>query len=135
MKKNILSILALCLFIFSALQAQNSSDFYSTEQVQEIKLEFEQENWRYLMDSLRYNGDNMLVGNVTINGDSYTDVGVRYWLGASFQPGSWRNDLHIQLDLVKSNQKHANRSSIEISSAVKDPSLVREVLGYNLASK
>ncbi len=132
MKKIILSLSALLLGIIS-LNAQSDNDFYDLDKVQQVKIDFEQDNWRYLLDSLRYNGDGKLIANVEINGQSYSDVGIRYWLGTSFQPGALRNDLHIDLDMVRMTQKHAGRSAIELSSAVRDPSMVREVLAYNMA--
>lgn len=117
------------------LNGQDHSDFYDLNTIQEIKLTFENDSWRNSLDSLRYNGDGMLLGNIEINGQQYTDVGVRYWLGSSYQGSNYRNDLHIQLDLVKSTQKHAGHSIIKLSSAVRDPSMVREVLAYSIAAK
>jgi hypothetical protein len=132
MKKSLL-LLSTLLIALVSLNAQKDDDYYSLDKIQEIKIDFEQDNWRYLLDSLRYNGDGKLIANVEVNGANYSDVGIRYWLGTSFQPGALRNDLHIDLDMVRMTQQHAGRSAIELSSAVRDPSMVREVLAYNMA--
>ncbi len=132
MKKIILSILLLAGFCFLT-EGQDEADFYDPQTIQEVKIEFEQDNWRYLLDSLRYNGDGKLVANIEVNGEQYSDVGIRYWLGTSFQPGAFRNDLHIDLDMIRTTQRHADRSAIELSSSVRDPSMVREVLAYDIA--
>ncbi len=131
--KKIISFLLPLFLVTSANYAQSDSDFFDLDKIQEIKIDFEQDNWRYLLDSLRYNGDGKLIANINVNGQSYSDVGIRYWLGTSFQPGAFRNDLHIDLDMVRMTQRHANRTSIELSSAVRDPSMVREVLSYGIA--
>ncbi len=133
MKKIILSILLMASFFILA-KAQSDADFYDPKTIQEVRIEFEQDNWRYLLDSLRYNGDDKLIANIEVNGRNYSDVGVRYWMGTSFQPGALRNDLHIDLDMIRTTQRHADRTAIELSSAVRDPSMVREVLAYDLAN-
>ena len=52
----------LMLFIGSSLSAQGS--LFDSEEIPEIKITFEKENWRYLLDSLRYNGEGLLSGTV-----------------------------------------------------------------------
>lgn len=136
MKNYIVPVLAqLILFLSVTVKAQDNTNFYDLNTIQDVKLEFEKENWKYLLDSLRFNGDGMLIGNIEVNGKTYSDVGVRYWLGTSFQSGALRNDLHIQLDAVRKNQKHAGHAVIKLSSAVRDPSMVREVIAYQIARK
>ncbi|HMQ63537.1 MAG TPA: hypothetical protein PKE06_22830, partial [Flavilitoribacter sp.] len=68
---------AVAAFLFS-LSSQAQKDFYATDTIQEIRIVFTQDNWRYLLDSLRYNGDELLLGTADINGAKLEDVGVRY---------------------------------------------------------
>lgn len=125
------------LFSLSCLTTVQSSlaqsDFYDVNAIQDINISFEQENWRYLLDSLRFNGEEMLKGSLTINGDRLIGVGVRYRDGRSFTPGGNRNGLLIEVDAFAEGQTFRGQRTIDLSSALRDPSLVREVLGYEIA--
>ncbi|AEE54239.1 CotH kinase family protein [Haliscomenobacter hydrossis] len=122
---------------FSLLQAQSGAnkDFFDPQTIQEIDLTFKSEKWRYLLDSLRYNGDGLLNAELKVNGKSFGRVGIRIRESGGFQPGNQRNNLHIQLDNVSSGQQLQGYKSIRLSSALRDPSMVREVLATDIASK
>jgi len=125
--------LAFTFFGVTTAGGQSSIDFYSTDTIQEIHLTFEQDNWRYLLDSLRFNGDDLLLGKVAINDRVFRDVGVRYRDRRSFKPGQARNGLFIDLDFINRSQAYEKQRTIHLSSALRDPSLLREVLGYEIA--
>ena len=127
-------VLFLSIIQINAAPAQATpGGFFAMDTIQEIGIVFEQENWRYLLDSLRYNGEDLLLGEVEINGKRFKDVGVRYRDGRSFQPGQQRNGLLIDLDFINTFQNYQGHQTINLSSALRDPSLVREVLGYEIA--
>ncbi len=113
--------------------AQKSGDLYDTGVIQQIEIKFEQDNWLYLLDSLRFNGDNVLIGDAIINGQLIEDVGVRYRGTRSFQPGGKRNGLDLILNYVDQNANYQGYTTIKLSSALRDPSMVREVLGFEIA--
>lgn len=115
------------------LNGQNQGSFYNPGLVQDIDISFEQEDWRYLLDSLRFNGDEMLLGSITLNGTTLKDVGVRYRSSRTFRPGMNRNALYIKLNFIKKKQNYQGHQIIELSNALRDPSMVREVLGYEIA--
>ncbi len=132
MKRSILTFLSLILLSsFSPVLAQD--DFYDVNTIQEIKISFEQENWRYVLDSLRFNGEGLLLGSIEINGQKFNDIGVRYRGSRSFQPGSKRNSLYIKLNFIDKEQNYQGQQTVNLSSALRDPSMVREVLGYEIA--
>lgn len=136
MKKTTRIFLGLCLScIFSWAQAQEegAQSFYDVGTIQEIKISFEQENWRYALDSLRFNGEGLLLGTVEINGQRFSDIGVRYRESRSFQPGNKRNSLYLKLNFIDKEQNYEGRSTVKLSSALRDPSMVREVFGYEVA--
>jgi len=135
MKKMVRLYLFLVIFLTMGgpLKGQESSDFYVVDDIQRISIEFEQENWRYILDSLRFNGEEMLLGTVTINGKTFQDAGVRYRVDRAFEPGRKRNGLYLQLDFINRAQNYQGTSSILLSSALRDPSMIREVLGYEIA--
>jgi hypothetical protein len=135
MKRSILFLLSLfVLSQYTFLQAQNDN-FYDVNNIQEIQITFDQENWQYTLDSLRFNGSGLLLGSVEINGQKFNDIGVRYRESRSFRPGNKRNSLYIKLNFIDKEQNYQGHSSVKLSSALRDPSMVREVFGYEIARK
>jgi hypothetical protein len=125
--------LLLLFFLACVFSASAQSDFYKTDKIQDIQLTFEEDNWAYLLDSLRTNGNGLLLGNVTINGTEYKNVGVRYRGSKSFRAGGKRNALYIKLNYINKKQNIDGHTSIKLSNSMRDPSLVREVLSYEIA--
>lgn len=113
------------------LNAQN--DFFNIDQVQQIHITFEEEDWRYMLDSLRYNGEEMLSATVQINDAKLDGVGVRYREGRAFTPAAKRNGLYLQLDMTKSGQNYQGYKAVDLSDGVRDPSMMREVLAHEIA--
>lgn len=131
--KNFLSFLLLLVGMTSGTWAQNASDFYEVNSIQSLKISFDQDNWKYVLDSLRFNGDGLMLGDVEINGQKLTDVGVRYRKSRTFRPGMNRNALFIKLDYIRKGQNYQGHSVIELSNALRDPSMIREVLSFEIA--
>lgn len=121
--------------IFSSLPSIAQEDFFAIEKIQEIRIVFPQDNWRYVLDSLRYNGEELLLGAVDINGARLEDVGVRYREGRGHTPAAKRNGLFLQLNKVNAQQNYQGYFSVDLSSAVRDPSMIREVIGYEMLRK
>ena len=71
---------------------------YNLNRVHEIRLEFQQDDWAGVMDSLRLYGNGLLKGTARVDGKDYADVGVRYRGNRSFRVGNKRNALHIKLN-------------------------------------
>ncbi|MCB0633070.1 MAG: CotH kinase family protein [Saprospiraceae bacterium] len=115
----------------SGLSAQN--DFFNIDNIQQIHINLEEENWAYLLDSLRYNGEDFLMGDVDINGTKLSGVGVRYREGRAFTPGAKRNGLYIQLDVEKEGQNYQGYKAVDLSDGLRDPSMMREVLAHEIA--
>ena len=111
------------------------SDFYNPDKIQQIELSFDVADWQYVLDSLATNGDDLLLGDAVINGERYPNVGVRYRGTKSYTTGTDRNPLHIKLDYIKRDRHIDGYTTLKFSNALRDPSLVREVLGYELARK
>lgn len=132
--KNLIGLLTLLsILLITPLSAQIEADFYDADTVSEIRLEFKKSNWAEEMDSLRIYGNDLLIGKANINGKSYNNVGVRYRGSRSFKTGGKRNSLHIKLNYISKDQNHQGYKTIKLSNALRDPSMVREVLGYEIA--
>jgi hypothetical protein len=121
--------LTLLLIISLCSLGNSQNDFYQVDNIQKIEINFKADNWKYLLDSLRFNGEELLTGDIRVNGTSLTEVGVRYRDGRSFTPNGNRNGLYIDLG----SKDYQNHHIIDLSSALRDPSLVREVLASEIA--
>lgn len=110
-----------------------STDLFATDKIQEVKITFKQNNWSYFLDSLRFNGDGLLPGIVEVNGQKFENAGVRYRGFKSFAPGTPRNPLHIVLDMKNQEQAYQGYHVLKLSNTLRDPSMLREVLGYEIA--
>ncbi|MBK6948682.1 MAG: CotH kinase family protein [Haliscomenobacter sp.] len=136
--KNVYVLLALFVALSaSPLRAQEDPvDLYHMGSIREIKIVFEEDNWRYLLDSLRFNGENLLkAASVEVMGQLFAGAGVRILDSQSFQPGSKRNGLFVQLDYSAPGQQIQGHSSLSLSGSLRDPSMIREVLGLEMARK
>ena len=127
------------LFILAAtlthLAAQSKKNLFDLQRVHEIRLEFARKNWAEVMDSIRLYGNGLLEGNASIDGEKYNNVGVRYRGVRSFRVGNKRNALHIKLNYKNKDQNYQGHQKLKLSNALRDPSMVREVLGYEIARK
>ena len=134
MKNPILFTALFWVFVLGQADAQNSEQsFYDTDKIQEVRIDFSQNNWAYLLDSLRFNGSGLLPGNARINGTTFENVGIRYEADQPFTPGQKRNSLYIQLDFSDAATNLEGHTSLMFSNALRDPSMVREVLGFEIA--
>lgn len=132
--KNLVVLTLMCFCAaFGTISAQIEADFYDTEKISEIRINFKKNNWAVEMDSMRMYGEDLLMASGTIDGKSYKNIGVRYRGSRSFRTGSKRNALHIKLNYVNKNQNHQGYKTIKLSNALRDPSMAREVLGYEIA--
>ncbi|MEM0993562.1 MAG: CotH kinase family protein [Bacteroidota bacterium] len=119
------------LFILSALAhslvgQQATSNEVSTD-IQDIKIKTENERWRYVLDSLRVNGDGLLEASVSMAGSPYQKAAFRYRDFRAFTPGAKRNPLYIKLEKAQ-----AGHQEILLSHALRDPSMLRELLAYQI---
>ena len=134
MKKLVFLVFGLLPFFVSAQTAlQGGRQFFDLATIGEIRITFNQSNWNSALDSLRIYGKGFMSAQVSIDGVKYPNSGVRYRGNASYRTGLKRNPFHIKLDYADPEQNHQGVRSIKISSALRDPSLVREVLFSEIA--
>lgn len=129
---------ALCTLIilsFSSLKAQKTGDLFDGSYVHDIRLTFDVKNWVEQLDSMRQYGDGMLLGKVMIDGTTYNNVGIAYAKSPTYAMAGRRNPWFIKLNFVDKKQNHQGFKSITVSQALRDPSMVREILSYEIARK
>ncbi len=122
--------------LFGAVIGSFSQGFYDIGTINTIEITFTQSNWDYLLDQLEAAGDEeRLLGSVSINGQAFDSVGVRYKGNSSYNANQVKNPLNIKLDYIIDNQEIEGYGTVKLSNVYKDPSFVREVLSYEIARK
>ena len=122
--------------IFLSNNIFSQSTFYNIDTVREIKFNFSQPNWKYLLDSLYVLGDEQrIIGTVTIDGYQYDSVGIRYKGYSSVNITQTKNPFNIKLDYIINDQEHQGFNKIKLSNVIHDPSFLREALSYQIARK
>lgn len=107
-------------------------DFYDLNTVQNIEITFAESNWDELLDTeYATTGDYILAQSVSINGELFDSVGVKYKGNSTYQSNQKKNPFHIELDTYKDHQYEAY-TDIKLSNVAKDPSFLREVLSYHV---
>ena len=120
-----ISVFILC----GKLSAQN---FYDQNTIQKIEIQFAQPNWDYQLDTAKAGAEGyIMAAAVTINGVYFDSVGVKYKGNSSYNPTYNKNPLHIELDGFK-NQSYLGIKDIKLGNNFADPSMIREVLGYDI---
>lgn len=122
--------------VFLSNNIYSQSTFYNIDTVREIKFDFDQPNWKYLLDSLYVLGDEQrIIGTVTIDGYQYDSVGIRYKGYSSVNITQTKNPFNIKLDYIINDQEHQGFNKIKLSNVIHDPSFLREALSYQIARK
>lgn len=119
------------------LSAISAQGLYDTNTIQDIKINFYQDNWDDLLDSLKGLPDEpyLLAQSVEINGEVFDSVGVKYKGYSSFDTSNLKNPLHIDLNHFRKGQNYHGVKSIKLANGFSDPSFVRQVLSYEILRK
>ncbi len=118
------------LFLFGTITY--GQDFYDMNTVQNIEITFAESNWDQLLDSEKAgDGNYILAQSVSINGEVFDSVGVKYKGNSTYNSNQTKNPFHIELDTYK-DHKYEAYTDIKLSNVAKDPSFLREVLSYQV---
>jgi hypothetical protein len=113
-------------------EAHAQGDFYEVGSIQQIEIFFADDNWDYQLDTAKLGADEFaLADSVRINGVNYVWPGIKYKGNSSYDSTFAKNPMHISLDEFI-EQDYQGHSSIKLSNGYADPSMVREVLAYEI---
>lgn len=133
MKKLLLMLIALSPLTAFSQNTKMIRPLFDKKTIGEIRLTLPAKNWNDALDSMRLYGEGMMGGSVTIDGQKLENIGVRFRGNNSYQTGMKRNPFQIKLNFSDPEQNYQGYSSIKLSSALRDPSMVREVLFHEIA--
>ena len=122
------------LFVLVILTVRgNAQNLYDVSEITTIEIYFEQSNWDSTLNEYWYDADGeRLVAIVIINGEHFDSVGVRYKGFSSYDKDYLKKPLNIQLDYIKDNQSYNRTETLKLSNGWRDPSFIREILGYEI---
>jgi hypothetical protein len=122
----------LSLLLFLSTKNINAQNLYDINTIQNIEITFSQSNWDYMLDTATTGSDGYIMAqSVAINGVIFDSVGVKYKGNSTYNANQVKNPFHIELDTYK-NQDYQGYTDLKLSNVAKDPSFVREVLGYSI---
>ena len=129
-----------CIFLITTVlyltTVLSQSVFYETDTIRDIHLDFYDENWDHLLDSLYVEGEGgRILANIEIDGSTYYSVGVRYKGYSSVSVNYAKNPFNIKLDYLIEDQNHEGIDKLKLSNVIQDPSFLREVLSYEVCRK
>jgi len=88
-----------------------AQEFYDLNSIQTIEITFTQSNWDQLLDNAYAStGDYIMAQDVTINGESFDSVGVKYKGNSTYQSNQTKNPFHIELDTYKDHKMRMSMS-------------------------
>lgn len=124
--------ICLILIAFVAIQESFAQTLYNLNTIQKIEISFSVPDWDYRMDTAKNGAEGYLMADwVKINGIQYDSVGVKYKGNSSYDSTKIKNPFHIQFDEYK-NQNYEGFKDIKLGNGYGDPSMIREVLAYNI---
>lgn len=97
-------------------------------------LEFEEADWEKALEEFRFT-DIQLPARLTVDGQVFTNVGVRF-RGASsflFVPEGRKRSLNLSLDFVNGDQRFAGYRNFNLLNSNGDPTMLRALLYYEAA--
>lgn len=122
---------ALFVSAFTPVFSQDDGDvFFSQPIVHEVRLNFSQTGY---WDSLEVNMDleEYMAADVTIDGVSYSDVGVKFKGNSSFNNPSDKKPFKIDMNEYVSGQDVDGLKKFNLNNGFKDPSFLREKLALD----
>jgi len=128
---------AACSILFA--NDANSQNVFDPTTIHTINIQFSEPDWDHLLDSMSvaYQGngasEGRLIATVTIDGFVYDSCGVRYKGHSTYDPSGGKNPLNIDLNTVIAGQDHFGTDKIKLANGAGDPSMVREIVMYELA--
>ena len=76
----------------------------------------------------------LVADSIIIDGEVDQNVGVMYVNNSSYFPNNIKNPIDIKLDYIQNGQSIDRYNRLTLSNGYRDPSFVREVLAYEIAS-
>jgi spore coat protein CotH len=124
------NLLSLILSIFS-LSCAAQINFYDPYNIEDIRIYFASSSWDATLDAAVINETYTIADSVVINGQVFTQVGVKYKGNSSYNANRPKNPFHIKLDYVL-DQNYQGYEDLKLNNGFSDPSMMREISSYKI---
>lgn len=135
MKRLLLALITCLPALLFSQSGKSVRPLFDKKSIGEVRLTLPAKNWVSGLDSMRIYGMGLMSGSITVDGVKYDGVGVRFRGDKSYQTGLKRNPFSIKLNHSNLDQNHQGYLALKLSAALRDPSMVREVLFHEIAGK
>jgi CotH kinase protein/Lamin Tail Domain/FlgD Ig-like domain len=137
MSKNSITIFLVVVILSICNTPLIAQDFYDINTINMIDITFEQPNWDSILAGFYQAGNGeRLLATAVINGEEYDSIGVKYKGNSSYNSVQGpKKPFNIKLDYIIDNQDVDGYGTLKLSNGFKDPSFVRETIGYEIARK
>ena len=104
--------------------------------VRQIEIFFSQPNWNDTLHAYYSNNQDqrLIADSIIIDGEVDQNVGIKYFGNSSYNTNNVKNPIDIQLDYIQNGQSIDRYNRLKLSNGFRDPSFVREILAYEIAS-
>ena len=104
--------------------------------VRQIEIFFSEPNWNDTLHAYYSNNldQRLIADSIIIDGEVDQNVGIKYFGNSSYNTNNVKNSIDIQLDYIQNGQSIDRYNRLKLSNGFRDPSFVREVLAYEIAS-
>jgi len=125
------SFAILCFALNLSAHCQQPGDsFHNFSGVHEIRLVFHQSNyWDSLVDS--YAGDYYIKGDVSIDGTTLLDCGVKMKGNSSYNNQSMKKPFKLDFNEFIDGQEYDGLKKLNLNNNFKDPTMIREKVMYD----
>ena len=128
-----ITIVAAAVLVSPAL----AQDLYDTTVLRTINLQFHDANYWTLLQQ-NYQSQTNILADLTINGVTYPDVGVRFRGNTSYTAlpsGSQKCSFNLDINFVHADQAVMGYSSMNLNNGFHDPTFCREVVYNNFVAQ
>ena len=104
------------------------TDFYDLKSLRTLFFEFQDEDWESELTDFD-NTDVEIPANLTVDGKTYKDVGVRVRGQSSSRVGvGYKRPLNVSIDFTEEDQRLDGYKTLNLHNANGDPSMIRAIL-------
>ncbi len=120
----VIRTIAITLASLASINAQ-APDLYDPTVLRDFQLTFKQANWQTLLTQ-NYTSKTYIAADLTIDGVTYADVGVRYKGNSSYRSSGAKKPLKIDMEFTDPAGEVQGYSKLTLNNQFNDPSFVRE---------
>jgi spore coat protein CotH len=113
-----------------------SEEFFTLERVHETRVYFYDADWDQKLNVYQSkNSNERVLAKVIIDEKVYDSVGIRFKGNSSYHSTYLKNPFNFKFNYKIKKQKIEGHGSLRFNNLFKDPSGIREALGYDIAGK